>query len=175
MKEENTAKKTTPLRESDQALLILLKDQEAVQNLILDKPVTTIGRWEDNDVIIPDRWVSRHHAQIRREGTRHIVEDLDSKNGLFVNGRRVTQPVALEDGDRIQIAPHYALDFVDSEATAPLFQRKEDILIDESACRVWVKGRELDPPLSRAQFALLKALVSSPGHVYSRRPLWHQR
>lgn len=162
---------------SEWALLVLLQEggdgaqRSTVQTWVLEKPITTIGRWEDNDIVIPDRWVSRHHAQIRREGTRHVIVDLDSKNGLFVNGKRVARSAALENGDRIQIAPRYALTFVDNEATAPLFQGQSGVLIDEGACRVWVKGQELKPPLSSAQFALLKALAGSPGLVYSRDDL----
>jgi DNA-binding response OmpR family regulator len=138
------------------------------QYWLLQSPVTTIGRWEDNDVVIPDRWISRHHAQVRCEGSRCILEDLGSKNGLFVNGRRVTTSVPLRTDDRIQLAPRYQLCFVDAEATAPVIQGQGDVLIDQDGCRVWVRGKELDPPLSSAQFALLQFLVRTPGRVHPR-------
>lgn len=154
-----------------EALLILFRDGQPGQNWVLDKPLTAIGRWDDNDVIIPDRWVSRHHARIRREGTRYVLEDLESKNGLFVNRKRVTQPIALEDGDCIQIAPRYLLTFVDSEATAPLYRRLVGVVVDDDTRTVWVRGEKLTPPLSRSQYALLKALAGSPGQVFSRSEL----
>jgi len=138
------------------------------QYWLLRSPVTTIGRWEDNDVVIPDRWISRHHAQVRCEGLKCILEDLDSKNGLFVNGRRVTTGIPLRNDDRIQLSPRYQLCFVDAEATAPLLQGQGDVLIDQDGCRVWVKGQELDPPLSSTQFALLQFLVRTPGRVHPR-------
>jgi DNA-binding response OmpR family regulator len=141
------------------------------QHWILDKPIIAIGRWEDNDVIIPDRWVSRHHAEVRREGTRYVLHDLGSKNGLFLNGKPVVEPQPLENGDRIQLSPQYSLGFVDSEATAPLLQGQRSVRVDAEACRVWVSGIELDPPLSSAQFVLLHALVRSPGIVHSRDEL----
>jgi DNA-binding response OmpR family regulator len=159
------------------ALLVLFQESSdgvqhaACQNWGLEKPVTSIGRWEDNDVVIPDRWVSRYHAQVRREGTWYVLVDLDSKNGLFVNGTRVVQPLPLENGDRIQLSPRYSLTFVDSEATAPLLQGQGGVLVDQNACRVWVEGHELDPPLSSAQFALLLTLIRTPGFVYSRDEL----
>lgn len=156
---------------SGDALLVLFQEGKPCQNWVLEKLVTTIGRWDDCDVTIPDRWVSRHHAQIRREGGRYIIEDLGSKNGLFVNRKRVTRPVVLEDGDRIQIAPQYCFTFVDNEATAPLFQGQSGVLIDENARRVWVHRQELDPPLSSAQYALLRTMVGAPGHVFSRDEL----
>lgn len=159
------------------ALLVLFQEgsdgvhRTMCRNWGLENPATSIGRWEDNDVVIPDRWVSRHHAQVRREGTRYVLVDLDSKNGLFVNGTRVVQPLSLENGDRIQLSPRYSLIFVDSEATAPLLQGQGGVLVDQDACRVWVQGRELDPPLSSAQFALLLTLIRTPGIVYSRDDL----
>ena len=153
-----------------EALLILCKDGKPEQNWTL-KEATTIGRWDDNDIAIPDRWVSRYHAEIHRQGSRYVIHDLDSKNGLFVNGKRVTEPVALEDGDQIQIAPRCSLAFVDSEATAPVFQGQSGVVLDDSARRVWVRGKEVHPPLSSAQFTLLKTLTQQPGRVFSRDDL----
>jgi len=154
-----------------EALLILTIDGKPEQNWSLAQEVTTIGRWDDNEITIPDRWISRHHAQIRRQGAHYVIYDLDSKNGLFVNGKRVTQPVTLENGDQIQIAPRCLLTFVDSEATAPVFQAQSGVVVDESACRVWVRGQELDPPLSSAQFTLLTILTGQAGRVFSRDEL----
>lgn len=164
-----------------EALLVLFctdsAEREPSQYWALDKRVVTIGRWEDNDVVIPDRWISRHHASIRREGVsgpgriRYLIEDLDSKNGLFVNGRRITSAVILEDGDQIQMSPRYSLTFVDSEATAPLFPSRTGVRIDENTRGVWVMGQELTPPLSSAQFTLLRTLAGSPGRVFTREEL----
>jgi hypothetical protein len=157
-----------------EAMLVLLKQESdgvhraTQEHWILDQPITTIGRWEDNDVVIPDRWVSRHHAEIHCDGERYTLYDLGSKNGSFLNGKAVVEPVQLENGDLVQLSPHYTLSFVDSEATAPLLQAQRGVQVDEDARRVWVLGCELDPPLSSAQFALLRALVSSPGIVHSR-------
>jgi len=155
---------------SHEALLVLVKDGKPQRNWVL-QDTTTIGRWDDNDVLIPDRWASRHHAEIRHQGTRYVLQDLGSKNGTYVNGKRVSQLVILEDGDRIQVSPRYQLTFVDAEATAPLLQGQDGVLIDEQARRVWVRGQELVPALSSAQFALLVALVGKPGRVFSRDEL----
>jgi DNA-binding response OmpR family regulator len=153
------------------ALLILTIDDERQRTWSLRGDVTTIGRLDDNDVMVPDRWVSRHHAEIRRSGTRYEIVDLESKNGLYLNGARVTAPVRLQNGDQIAIAPHAILTFVDSESTAPVTRVQRGVRIDESARRVWVNGQELAPPLSSAQFALLRTLSAQPGHVYTRDDL----
>lgn len=160
--------------ETTQAMLVLFQQgsdgshRSTGRHWLLRDRITTIGRWEDNDIVIPDRWISRYHARIRREGSRFVLDDLGSKNGLFLNGQRVTQSVPLENDDRIQLSPSYQLCFVDAEATAPLIQGQGDVLIDQEGCRVWVKGQELDPPLSSAQFALLEFLIRTPGRVHSR-------
>ena len=153
------------------ALLILSIDGIPQRTWTLNQEVTTIGRLEDNHVVIADRWVSRHHAQIQREGTRYVIEDLDSKNGLFVNGERVSGPVRLQDGDQIAIAPRRILTFVDREATAPVLHERHGVHMDQDACRVWVNGCELDPPLSGAQFALLTTLAGAPDQLFTRDEL----
>jgi pSer/pThr/pTyr-binding forkhead associated (FHA) protein len=54
-------------------------------------------------VTLTDNYTSQLHARLyRRDGALH-VEDLGSTNGTYVNGRKVTTPVALERGDRVKI------------------------------------------------------------------------
>jgi len=78
----------------------LLKDE-----LELAKTVTTIGRGTDNDVRIDNPAVSSHHARIILEGDSIVIEDTDSKNGVFVNGERVKRQV-VQYGDEITIFKH---------------------------------------------------------------------
>jgi pSer/pThr/pTyr-binding forkhead associated (FHA) protein len=66
-----------------------------------DFPVR-LGRAEDNDLVLEDLRVSRHHALIRTQGELFILEDLGSTNGTFFGGRRVGARV-LDDGDRFNI------------------------------------------------------------------------
>ena len=62
-----------------------------------------LGRSRDNDVVIDDPNVSRHHAEVRPSGGSWIVNDLGSTNGIKVNGRRVTGPQSLKRGDVIEL------------------------------------------------------------------------
>jgi len=71
------------------------------QKIILTKPVSTIGRDSQNDIVINDESVSTHHAEIRLEDGRHILKDLGSTNGLRVNGERAMEAV-LNDGDLLR-------------------------------------------------------------------------
>ena len=62
----------------------------------------TIGRGEDNMFVIDDRWISRNHAMLQwMETGEFYLIDLGSRNGTFVNGRRVSIPVTLQNGDRL--------------------------------------------------------------------------
>ncbi len=65
--------------------------------------LTRIGRGFDNDLILEERTVSRHHAEIRQlpDGTFEVI-DLESTNGVVVNGERVREHV-LQPGDRIRL------------------------------------------------------------------------
>jgi DNA-binding response OmpR family regulator len=158
------------LEQKEAALLLWMDGEEIKGRWSLAEPATTIGRWEDNDVVVDDRWVSRNHARIRREGERYVLEDLGSRNGTLVNGRRITDQTVLADGDRIQVAPLVELIFVDYGSTAPLptEARPSGLELDLGSRQVWIQGRLLDPPLSHAQFTLLALLAEQPGRVYSR-------
>jgi hypothetical protein len=68
----------------------------------LDGPRTVIGRSKDVDIQIADPNVSRRHAEVRREGEGYLLVDLDSTNGIEVDGRRVRQ-LELEDGTRFTV------------------------------------------------------------------------
>jgi FhaA, N-terminal domain/FHA domain len=66
----------------------------------LDKRRVVIGRSRDCDIQLADANVSRRHAEVRQEGATFWIVDLDSTNGIDVNGRRLKR-AKLEDGDRV--------------------------------------------------------------------------
>ncbi len=151
------------------AMLILREGQGIGTRWRVDRDNVIIGREEDCDIVLPSRQVSRNHARIRRSGGRHILEDLRSKNGTFVNGQELTEPYTLQDGDEIQVALSFKLFFVDAGATVPLFfERRVSLRLDKDAKSVWIKGQELNPPLSLAQYRLLELLYDNEGRVRSR-------
>ncbi len=61
-----------------------------------------LGRHYDNQVVVADREVSKHHAAVRFEQGAWMLRDLGSSNGTFVNGRRVDE-LKLRDGDEIRV------------------------------------------------------------------------
>lgn len=68
----------------------------------LHRSPTTLGRSPDNDIILDDRRVSRHHAQLLAEGGLLVLRDLASANGTWVNGKRITQQ-QLVAGDMVSL------------------------------------------------------------------------
>jgi pSer/pThr/pTyr-binding forkhead associated (FHA) protein len=67
---------------------------------------TRIGRLDDNDIVLDDANVSRHHAVIIDTGTSFVITDLRSANGVDVRGERIRGTATLSDGDRIRICDH---------------------------------------------------------------------
>jgi hypothetical protein len=77
---------------------------KAGQTYPLAKLPCRIGRGESNDVILPSQHLSRQHAQIYASHGAYYVADLGSKNGTFVNGKRLhNQSVPLRNGDQLKL------------------------------------------------------------------------
>lgn len=139
-----------------------------------------IGRDPNCDIVIitHDKQVSRRHAQITVLDKEVVLKDLNSKNGTHVNSERIHEPVVLNDGDTIQISIAQQFVFLSSDATVPLdtngLEAKEDkqaLRLEKRSRRVWIHNKELDPPLSVAQFAMLDLLYKAQGDVVSRHEL----
>ena len=85
-----------PINENESVFLIV----DGKRVVMLDQPVTNIGRKRENHVVIDNLHVSRFHAQIRKIKGRYILMDLDSTVGTSVNGKPVKQTF-LKAGDVI--------------------------------------------------------------------------
>ena len=69
----------------------------------LEAGTTVIGRHPDCDIVVDVGAVSRHHAQVVEQSEKFFIEDLNSRNGTFVNGDPVHGRQLLNLGDRIQV------------------------------------------------------------------------
>jgi len=84
------------------APFLKFEDAEAKEVRLNSGNIWKIGRTEQNTIVLPDEMVSRNHAMIQRqESGEFYLVDMGSRNGSFVNGRRITAPVALKDGDQL--------------------------------------------------------------------------
>ncbi|MDX1413841.1 MAG: FHA domain-containing protein [Candidatus Promineifilaceae bacterium] len=157
---------------SDQPVLIMREGELTNQQWTITTDEFLIGRGGDCQLVLPERQVSRHHAKILRQDGSFILQDLDSKNGTYINGRQLKGKAVLYDGDEIQIALAVKLQFVGTGATLPLTfdppKPERALEINEAERSVSIKGKLLNPPLSLAQFRLLKLLEDADGAVCSR-------
>lgn len=159
---------------SDKPVLIIHEGEKAGQRWTIHEHELVIGRGGECGLVLPERQVSREHIRIFRENDTYYLEDLDSKNGTWVNGKQVKAAIVpLRDGDEIQIALAVKITFVGSEATAPLFLnelpgRLGRLQINRDSRRVFVGNIEVDPPLSLPQYRLLELLYDGGGAVRTR-------
>ncbi|MEG2017387.1 MAG: FHA domain-containing protein [Clostridium sp.] len=65
--------------------------------------IITMGRKNDNTVILDDKYVSSHHMKIFKRNNEYVIEDLDSTNGTKVNDSRIENRVTLRAGDLIKV------------------------------------------------------------------------
>lgn len=92
------------------------------------KPRLTIGRAEDNDVRLDGLQISTHHASIRNEGGGVLVEDNNSTNGIYVDGRRVASRASLTRESVVQIGPFLLR--ADAELGVQVFDTRSKTRID---------------------------------------------
>jgi predicted component of type VI protein secretion system len=78
-----------------------------------------IGRSEDSEITLADAQASRHHAAISPEPGGFTIQDLNSSNGTFVNGKKLDEPRILKDGDRLRVANTVLAFRWDSEPSLP--------------------------------------------------------
>ena len=82
--------------------LILLNEKEKREYLIADAD-RRIGRDTSNDIVVDDDEISACHARIFFEEGKFWVEDLQSTNGTFLNGKRICRPTGLHDDDLLKM------------------------------------------------------------------------
>ena len=134
-----------------------------------------VGRGEDCDVVIPDRQVSRFHLKVIPHVDKMVeIKDLGSKNGSFLNGKKLLETAFIKDGDQIKIALVQEFIFISSDSTLPLGNAKKvpgRLLIDSRARRVWVLEKEVIPAFSVQQFRLLQCIYEQSGEVVPREKI----
>ncbi|MEN3335062.1 MAG: transport system ATP-binding/permease protein [Blastocatellia bacterium] len=94
---------TEPAAPAPKAMLRVLLPTGDAYDRELAQTETQIGKGPRNDLVIADPAVSTAHAAIRAGNEKYTISDLGSRNGTFVNGKRLTQPQPLQHGDVISI------------------------------------------------------------------------
>ena len=130
---------------------LILKFKEAVlKEYALENEMVTIGRVDDNTIKVDNMAVSSHHAKLIRENGDYVLIDLNSLNGTFVNGQKISKWI-LKNNDFITIGKH-TLVYIDErvpkksplsgtselrspEGTVMLDTRTQQQLLEEAAAK----------------------------------------
>ena len=110
---------------ADTPQLVVIKGPKVGRTFHLDEPTLVIGRHPQSGIVIDHPEVSRRHARVLRQEEGWIVEDLDSTNGTFVNGARLSGPHELSPGDRVGLSEAVTLTFR-QEPAVPAGARSEE-------------------------------------------------
>ena len=79
----------------------ILVGDRSKEEYVLSEASVSLGRALDNDIVLESSGVSRYQARIAWTGSDYVLEDLDSANGTWVNGKRLSTRTRLADGDSI--------------------------------------------------------------------------
>jgi hypothetical protein len=99
---EQTAVFELPPVTAPSVVLVVRDARGRESRLPLHGGMLRLGRGQDNDLVLADEQVSRHHGQLVSRQGALVYRDLDSTNGSFVNGDRVTE-IAIGPGDILQV------------------------------------------------------------------------
>jgi pSer/pThr/pTyr-binding forkhead associated (FHA) protein len=83
--------------------LVITSGQKAGAEFPLGRDEITIGRSSDSAIIIRDDYTSTHHARLMLWNGRWMIQDLDSTNGTYLNGSRVTVPTPIPLGATVKV------------------------------------------------------------------------
>ncbi len=85
--------------------IVVKYDDKVIERIVTEKKRISIGRTNDNDIVLENRGVSRKHAMIEFNNNAAVVIDNESLNGTFVNSRKISEEV-LRDADCITIGKY---------------------------------------------------------------------
>ncbi|MEO8841800.1 MAG: GGDEF domain-containing protein [Kofleriaceae bacterium] len=137
------------------ACLTCLTGTMSGQLFRVTKGQLVIGRSPHVELRLDDDGISRNHARIRSETNRAWIEDMESRNGTFVNGERITTSVELRDGDKVQVGRGTVLRFGFQDALDESFH--ENLLssaLRDGLTKLFNKRYLMDRLDSELKFAL---------------------
>jgi ABC transport system ATP-binding/permease protein len=153
--------------------LVAMSTQLAGTEFVLDRASLVIGRTAENDIILNHKSISRHHAKVIRDGDKYIVVDLESANGVRVNGVQQERSV-LDSGDVIEMG-HVRLkyltgdDVMGAAGIASLQGSKKPLYIGAAAVAgigivlfVALSGGSKDKPATTVETAPAEKTAAAP-------------
>jgi len=142
------------------ARLVLHLDGQVLAEYNMSKERYTVGRLPDNDIRIDNSAVSGHHALVINILNDSFLEDLNSTNGTYVNGK-IIKKHALQHGDVITVG-HHALRFVDSEVEEPEDEFQKTMVISPREAATLMAGSARAAAAMQAPQATASAQAGGP-------------
>jgi pSer/pThr/pTyr-binding forkhead associated (FHA) protein len=127
--------------------MIVSIDGVVIKEVQLTKDRTTLGRRPYNDIVIDNLAVSGEHAVLQMTGNEVYLEDLNSTNGTYVNGKAVKKQL-LQNSDTVEIGK-YKIKYI-NEAAGPTFEKT----------MILKAGAVMPPPPARTDAAAASASAS---------------
>lgn len=124
------------------ARLILMFNKQVIKEYPFLKGSVTIGRKDDNVIVVDNLAVSGYHARIDKTGDDYLLTDLQSTNGTFVNDKRVVSH-KLSHGDNVVIGKHVILFVSADKAKATAEETEQKLDMDKTMMLDTAKQREL--------------------------------
>lgn len=139
--------------------LILSKPDGARQEFILNKPLVTLGRATTNDIVLVEGRVSRNHAQVSCADDGITLADLNSSNGVMVNGQRVKE-AKIAAGDSFQIGG-FSLQYLPSAEDV-----HEEATMINSESELEQTLHQMTVPISLNETSLPRLVVHAPDKTW---------
>ncbi len=145
---------------------ILLKFNGAlVKELLVLTTEITIGRKQDNDLVIDNPAVSGRHCRIFKDPEGYYIEDLNSTNGTFLRGHKVSRS-PLHHQDEVAVAKHTVLFFNDEEAVSPSSGERSAPVSSDSTVILAAPPPATSGPKAVERAAFLRVLPGDSGKPF---------
>lgn len=128
--------------------LYVMGGKKEHQSFELKSKTIYIGRDPENDIQIDDKYISRRHLRLQRKGNKYFIQDLNTKNGTFVNGKQIgpNDLFELEEGHTIVIGMSViCLDEGSSEDVLALLDSIRPVKTARDARPIYFKDRMFTP------------------------------
>ena len=165
----------------DKAKLIVKAGDKINKTFDLTKEISIIGRDPMSDIVIDDAEVSRKHLLIRKKNDTFFVEDQNSTNGSFLNGKRVRKSKEIRNGDLITIGENNVLEFIleQTEVKAEPIKNivkgedKETPSIDDSQLLIEQEGAKQEKAAVKREKKITAATEAQKENAaIGKRPDW---
>ena len=164
-------------------MVLILKKSGGVEiknNLIrLTEESYSVGRFPESDICLNDLFISRQHALLSSDKGQWFIQDLGSKNGTFLNGKRISnEPVRIAKGDIINfgdkvefVFEHEIANYLSTQANSSP-KSPYGIEINEKTQDIYIDGIRIVPRFSPKEYKMLTFMMKDPGRIYKYDDLY---